>query len=164
MRRLDIKKLVVAALLAALACAATFIQIPYGVGYLNLGDCIVLLSGWWLGPVYGALAAGIGPMLADVFMGYYVYAPATFVIKALMAVVAFYVAKAFAKKRFAGGVVSGILAEAVMVLGYFAFETLIYDIGAAFPGLFGNSMQGIAGIICAVLLKEINDRKKFLKF
>ena len=43
MKKLDVRKLVAAALLAALACAATFISIPYGIGYLNLGDCFVLL-------------------------------------------------------------------------------------------------------------------------
>ena len=47
-----IKKLVTAAMLAALVCVATIvIQIPsLNQGYLNLGDCFVLLSGWLLGP------------------------------------------------------------------------------------------------------------------
>ena len=34
-------------------------------------------------------AAGIGSMMADLFSGYAVYAPATFVIKALMALAAY---------------------------------------------------------------------------
>ena len=33
-------------------------------GYLNLGDCAVLLAGWLLSPVYGFLAAGLGSALA----------------------------------------------------------------------------------------------------
>lgn len=163
MKKLDVRKLVAAALLAALACAATFLSIPYGIGNLNLGDCFVLLSGWLLGPVYGALAGGIGPMLADVLMGYYVYAPATFVIKMLMAVVAFFVAKALVRKRFTASVVSGVCAEAVMVLGYFLYETVLYGVGAAQPGLLFNSIQGVAGIFFAVLLKEFNDRKRIWK-
>ena len=42
------KKIVIAALLAALTCVATMIiKIPSPLkGYLNLGDCVVLLSGW----------------------------------------------------------------------------------------------------------------------
>ena len=75
------KKLVMAALLAALCCVATMIiKIPSPLkGYLNLGDCVVLLSGWLLSPVYGFLAAGVGSALADIFSGYVTYAPATLV-------------------------------------------------------------------------------------
>ena len=84
------QRIVRAALLAALTCVATMIiKIPSPLkGYLNLGDCVVLLAGWMLPPVYGALAAGLGSGLADLFLGYVVYAPATFVIKGLMALVA----------------------------------------------------------------------------
>ncbi|MBR6694535.1 MAG: ECF transporter S component, partial [Clostridia bacterium] len=55
------KKIVMAALMAALACVATMIiKIPSPLkGYLNLGDCIVLVSGWMLSPTYGFLAAGL---------------------------------------------------------------------------------------------------------
>ena len=44
--------------MAALVYVATsIIQIPSPVnGYVNLGDCFVLLSGWLLGPWYGAAA------------------------------------------------------------------------------------------------------------
>ena len=79
-------------MLAALTCIATMvIKIPSPLnGYLNLGDCVVLLAGWMLSPVYGFLAAGVGSALADLFSGYVVYAPATFVIKGLMALVAYY--------------------------------------------------------------------------
>ena len=43
-----------------------------------------------LGAVLGFLAAGLGSALADLFSGYVVYAPVTFVIKGLMAFIAFY--------------------------------------------------------------------------
>ena len=61
------KKIVMAAMLAALACVATMIiKIPSPLkGYLNLGDCIVLVAGWMLSPTYGFLAAGLGSALAD---------------------------------------------------------------------------------------------------
>ena len=61
------QKIVMAAMLAALVCVATMIvKIPSPLkGYLNLGDCVVLLSGWILSPVYGFLAAGIGSDISD---------------------------------------------------------------------------------------------------
>ena len=64
-----------AALLAALTCVATMIiKIPSPLkGYLNLGDCVVLLAGWMLSPTYGFLAAGLGSALAYVFRLRYLY-------------------------------------------------------------------------------------------
>ena len=81
--------LVLAALMAALCTLLTLvIRIPSPMGgYLNLGDCAVLLSAWLLGPAAGAAAAGLGSALADL-LGYPLYAPATLVIKALMAAAA----------------------------------------------------------------------------
>ena len=60
-----IRTMVTAAVLAALSCVATMVvQIPSPMnGYVNLGDCFVLLSGWLLGPWWGAAAGGIGSML-----------------------------------------------------------------------------------------------------
>lgn len=98
-------KITMTALFAALCCIATMvIQIPTPTnGFINLGDCIVLISGYLLGPVYGALAAGIGSMLADILSGYAYYAPATFIIKAVMAVCAYYLYKALTGKKSKSG-------------------------------------------------------------
>ena len=95
-----IKTMTLAALLAAFACVATMlIQVPTPTkGYVNLGDCIVNISAWLLGPVYGAAAAGIGSAMADVISGYIVYAPATLIIKGLMAAASFFVYRAVSKK------------------------------------------------------------------
>ena len=78
------KHLSFTAVLAALCCVSTvFFVVPLPAsGYFNMGDVFVLLSGWLLGPLYGAAAAGLGTMLADVVGGYASYAPATLVIKA----------------------------------------------------------------------------------
>ena len=97
MNNTKVKKLVFAALFAALACAATFIHIPVPPmtnGYVNLGDCFVLLAGFCLGPVYGGLAGGIGSALTDLLGGYFHYVPATLIIKFLMALAAALIAKA----------------------------------------------------------------------
>ncbi len=81
----NIKKLVTAALLAAMTCVATMIiKIPTPTfGYIHPGDGFVLLCGVVLGPLPGALAAGIGSMFSDIFSGYVTWAPAIFIIKAL---------------------------------------------------------------------------------
>ena len=153
------KKIVVAAMLAALTCVATMIiKIPSPLkGYLNLGDCVVLLAGWMLSPGYGFLAAGLGSALADIFSGYLMYAPATFVIKGLMALIAYYVYEILHKKvkNSVSRIVSGIFAETVMVLGYFLFEGVLYGFGPSVVNIPANTVQGIAGLILGCVLARI---------
>lgn len=152
-------KLVAAAVFTAVICVATFaVQIPMPAtgGYVNLGDCFVLTAGLFLGTVYGAIAAGLGSALADVLAGYVQYAPATFVIKAFMAVAVFVTYKALRKAlkgRFSAvaKLVGAVSAEAVMVLGYFAYEAVILKYGIAAAGsILGNVMQGVVGTVAAV--------------
>lgn len=158
------KKIVMAALMAALACLATMIiKIPSPLkGYLNLGDCIVLVSGWMLSPTYGFLAAGLGSALADVFSGYVTYAPATFVIKGVMALVAFYGFKLLHNKLgdLPSRIVSGIVAEIVMILGYFVFEGFLYGFIPSAVNIPANGVQGIAGLIIGVILMKVFEKSK----
>ena len=118
MENQKVRKLVLSALMAALVYVATsIIQIPSPVnGYVNLGDCFVLLSGWLLGPWYGAAAAGIGSMLVDLLSGYGHYVPGTLIIKGLDALVAALIFRALGRGKTAM-LVSGIVGETIMVLG-----------------------------------------------
>ena len=164
MKQKNLQRLAISALLTAIVCIATYIvKIPSPAtnGYFNLGDCFVLLSGWLLGPVYGALAAGLGSALADIISGYMQYAPATFVIKALMAIAAYFVAKAFIRKPLIGKTIGGIVAEAIMVLGYFGYEAVILSYGIAAAGsIFSNVMQGIVGIIAGIAVTTAIEKNK----
>ena len=156
------KKIVMAALMAALACAATMIiKIPSPLkGYLNLGDCIVLSAGWMLSPAYGFLAAGLGSALADIFSGYAIYAPASFIIKGLMALIAFYGVKLL--RRGLGDLpsrmISGAVAELMMILGYFIFEGLMYGFGPSLVNIPANGIQGIAGLVFGIALARVFKR------
>ena len=149
-------KLVTSSLMAALICIATMIiKIPLPTkGYLNLGDCIILFSAWTLSPMYGFLAAGIGSALADLFSGYVVYAPVTFVIKGFMAVIACYCFKILNKKigKLSSRIISGSIAEIEMVLGYFLFEGILYGFGASVVNIFANGIQGIFGVVIGIIL------------
>ena len=158
------KKIVMAALMAALACIATMIiKIPSPLkGYLNLGDCIVLVAGWMLLPKYGFLAAGLGSALADVFLGYITYAPATFVIKGLMALIAYYVFKMLRNKvgNLPARIISGLLAEIMMVMGYFAFEGVLYGFAPSAVNIPANGVQGAAGLIIGVVLIRVLEKTR----
>ena len=156
-----VRKMVFTALFAALSCTATLvIHIPTPMnGYVNLGDCIVLLSGWLLGPVYGFLAAGIGSGLADFLLGYTYYVPATFVIKGLMALLAWWIGQKLGKQTRPGRLLSAVVAECWMILGYFVYESLLLGYGlAAAASIPGNAIQGLCGLVVATLLQELFER------
>ena len=158
------KKIVISSMLAALVCVATMIiKIPSPLkGYLNLGDCVVLLSGWLLSPVYGFLAAGIGSALADIFSGYMVYAPATFVIKGLMAVIAYFGFRLIHKRlgSLTSRILSGTLSEILMVLGYFIFEGFLYGFVPSLVNIPANAVQGVAGLIIGTILVKVLENSK----
>lgn len=158
------QKLVFAALLAALTCVATvIIKIPSPLkGYINLGDCVVLTAGWMLSPLYGFLAAGLGSALADLFSGFFVYAPATFLIKGLMALAAWGIYKVLNKKINSpvSRIISAVVAELIMIGGYYIFEGFIYGFEASLVNMPANAVQGTAGLILGFALIKILEKTK----
>ncbi len=156
-----------AALLAAFTTVATMmIRIPTPtMGYIHLGDGLVLLCGILAGPGIGAIAAGIGSMLADVFSGYMAWAPATFIIKAATAFIGGMIFhKLHTVPVPVRTVLAGIPAEAVMVLGYYAYEVGLAMAGgsalqaaaiATAAGVPFNIVQGAAGLIVSVVLLPV---------
>ena len=163
-----IRKLVMAALFAALCTVMTMvIQVPSPMqGYVNLGDCAVLLSAWLLGPLYGGAAAGTGSMLADILSGYAHYAPGTFLIKLAMAAAAALIFRALQRPSVplpAAQAVSGIAAEAIMTAGYFGYASLLLGRGlAAAASVPGNLIQGAFGLTAAATVYVLLDRSRVL--
>ncbi len=155
-----IKNITFTALFAALTCIATSIiriPIPATGGYIHPGDAFVILSGIFLGPIPGLIAGGAGSALSDLIGGYVIYVPITFITKALIAVVAYYVyllAKKAFKKTVVSIILAGMASTVILVLGYFIFEYLLYGKGAILS-LFSNLIQGISGIIISILLSPI---------
>ena len=151
------RKLVISAMMAALTYVATMvIQIPSPMnGYVNLGDCFVLLCGWLLGPWYGGAAAGIGSMLTDLLSGYGHYAPGTFVIKGLDALVAALLFRTLGRTSTAA-LVSGLVGEAIMVAGYFGYAALLLGKGlGAAASIPGNLVQATMGLLIGFLLLKV---------
>ncbi len=180
-----IRRLAFAGMMAVVVALATLVvrvASPMG-GYINLGDCFVLLSGFLLGPVWGAAAAGLGAALADLLSGCAYFAPGTLVIKALMAVIAWAVRKALSgrtsNRTFAGAsgrakagkrgiwplLAGSFCAELFMVAGYFGYSALILGRGsAALLSVPGNLLQGGAavtlGVLLMLVLEKIPDFRK----
>ncbi len=162
-----LKKIIISALFAALTFCATFvIKIPTPTGgYVHLGDSIVLLSGWLLGPVFGTLSAALGSALSDLLGGYPTYILPTFVIKGLMALLAWCFLKLLPKKNFVFTAVSGIVGCIVMVAGYYLVEAtfLGYGFAGALASVVPNIVQGVFGAVSAALLAKLFDTNKTLR-
>lgn len=154
------KKLVFSALLAALVCVSTLIitvTLPGG-GYFNLGDCFVIASGVILGPLFGFLSASIGSALADIISGYALYAPATFIIKGLMALVVGFIC--LKNNKMLKVFLSGVVAEIIMIAGYFLYELILNGFSLAILGVAGNCLQGVAGVVSSFVLVLILTKNK----
>ncbi len=156
------RKIVIAAFFCSLVCVMTLVvRIPSPLnGYINLGDCAVLISGWMLPCGYGFLAAGTGSLLADLFSGYAIYAPASFVIKGLMAIIA-HIAYRFMKKimhKLPSQLISGLAAEVFMALGYFVFEGILYTFVSSVVNIPANCIQGVVGLFMGTVLINIFEK------
>ncbi len=144
-------------MMAAVIFVATyFLKIPIAQGYIHLGDGFILLASAMLGwPA--VISAALGSMLSDLLAGYSVYILPTFIIKALVAAIA-----VFASRRHSQPVQMFymLLAEAVMVFGYFVTEWVILGFGlaAATAGILGNVLQGLSGVAIWSLLIPVANR------
>ncbi len=159
-----VQRVVVAALLSALICVATMvIKIPTPLkGYVNAGDGFILLGAALLSPTYAFLAGGLGSALADILSGYSSYAPATFVIKGLMALVAALIIKNLKESNSKGilKIIPALVAEIIMVLGYFVYEGFLYGFGPSAVNIIPNLLQGVAGIIIGLTLIGFFEKNK----
>ncbi len=142
-----IQRLVGTALFAGMIFVATMmLSVPLpGSGYGNFGDVFVITAAFFLGPGWGFAAAAIGSALADIVLGFALYAPATFVIKGCMALVFAFLCRSVRPRGWF--VFSALLSESVMIGGYFFFECLLYSTGAALANIPGNLAQGAFGLL-----------------
>ena len=161
-----ILQLTLGGMLAALIFVATsFFKLPVSItqGYIHLGDGFILLGAALLGNT-AVIAAALGSALADLLGGYTLYILPTFLIKGAVAAVAVAVLR---RERSLWVRLGGmVLAEAVMVLGYFLVEWLVlgYGLAAAAGALIPNVMQGISGVVIGTaLMPMMRQVKQILK-
>ena len=155
----SVKKLTMAGVMAALVFVMTYVPkvpVPVTGGYVHLGDGAIFLSVLLLGPL-GVPAAAIGSALADILGGYLVYALPTMLIKALVALIAW---KVWKENSWLRAVLAFLLAEAAMVAGYFAFESVMYGAAAAWAAVGANCIQGIAGVALGLVCHGLYPRMK----
>jgi uncharacterized membrane protein len=107
-------------MMALITLATSFIKLPTTNGYIHLGDGFIFLSAIILGPFYGAFAAGVGSMLADILGGYAQWALPTLLIKSAMAILMGLIIRQKSKKH------TYIAAGAVLLIWIAFFITIKY--------------------------------------
>ena len=149
-------KLTLATVFAALVFIVTSqippIPIPATSGYFNIGETIIYVAALLFGSAAGALSGGIGAMLADIYLGFGVFAPGTLVIKGIEgAIVGFLNLRLrYITNRTLRAVVSIIAGGLEMVTGYFLYEQLVLGSAAAFAEVPFNIVQMLVGLAIAV--------------
>lgn len=150
-----LKKIAFAGVFAAFVFIATQIRIPTAIGYINLGDGVILIGAFLFGPI-AFFPAAIGSALSDLLAGYAQYIIPTFIIKGLMGGLSGALLRK-ASPSVIRKILVGLLAEVIMIAGYFVFESLPFMYGpvAAAGSLLFNLIQGIAAVVIFVPVTAI---------
>ncbi len=144
-----VRRLAAAGVLAAAIMLLTMfasIPLPGGHGYINMGDAGVLLSAYVLGGGWGFLCAGVASALSDVLLGWSVYAPASFLIKGCVAMLAGF---CFSRCRAKGRSFFVYPAALIVPVGYGLYETALYGLAAAIVNFPLNLVQCLVGAAVA---------------
>ncbi len=95
----DISLIVVLTAITFVFTTIITISTPATHGFLNIGETGVYLSALIGGPIVGAIAGGLGSALADLALGYAIYAPGTFIIKGIEGFLAGYLSRILIKSK-----------------------------------------------------------------
>ncbi len=155
-RGLSVQRLAAGALFLALVYGGTCLNMPLGIGNVNLGDGFLLLGALLLGSWPAVVAASVGAAFADLTFGYFLYAPATLVIKAAMVLIFFAVRFAFGMKKqsFFCKLLAALAAELFMSAGYYIYESFVFYRADFYPALAGipfNLLQGAFALVVFLL-------------
>lgn len=149
---------------SALICILTMvisIPIPATLGFINIGDAGVMITALLFGPIIGGIAGGVGSSLADIFLGYTIYAPATLIIKGLEGFIVGLIAdpKRQLSRINYRDILSVIAGGSIMIYGYFLYELYLVGLLAAVYELFLNGIIqfGLGGLIAILFI--ISSRK-----
>jgi uncharacterized membrane protein len=150
MRNDKLKLMLRYAIMIALTAASTMlinIPAPGANGYFNLGDSMVFIAAILLGAKGGFIAGGIGSALADILLGYTIWAPFTLIIKGLEGYLAGYLLETgFGKKH----PILALVPSAIwMISGYYIVKVFLYGWGPALLEVPICTVQTGVGIITA---------------
>lgn len=160
------KDLVISGLLIAIVCVSTFIGFNVtgtDGGYAHLGNVTLFMIAIVFGKRKGAIAGAFGMGLFDILSPYAIWAPFTFIIRAIMG----YIIGSFAwaKGREGNSILwnfIGIFVSAIwMLIGYYFTEVILYGNWIkAFSSIPGNILQLVVGVTLGLPLAKLIKKYK----
>lgn len=150
----QLKRLIFAALLLAITIVfgrIFIIPIPWTHGNVNLCDAGILIAAMLLGPAYGTAVGGLGGLFLDLISGFTQYAPFSLIAHGLEGLIAGWLYKKAGQQKLAQWTAL-FVATLVMVICYFFADSMLYTWAAGFLGIGTNLLQGIVGLIIAMLI------------
>ena len=156
------KYLTTSALFAALICVTTayVFHIPFGAngGYIHIGDTLIYLAAAILPLPYAMGAAALGGLFADLLTAP-IWAPFTFVIKALLACTFTSRKHNIVNKR---NIVALFVAAIISIVGYYIAEVILFgNAAAAVLSIVSSSIQALGSTILFVVFGLTLDKMKF---
>ena len=153
-----LRLLVLTAMFAALTYTFTaFLHVPTIKGYVHVGDAVIFLAAAILPTPYAAAAGAIGAGLSDALSGYFIWVPATVIIKALTAVFFTSRGEHIVSVR---NILAIIPALILCVGGYGLYSGLViyHSLAAGFADAAANAVQTTASAIVFVSIGTALDR------
>ncbi len=152
------KRVALGAILAATVTLATMLHVPLpGLRiYFNLGEGVIYIIALLLGARFGGLCGGVGAALADMLLGYPLWAPLTLVIKGLEG----YIVGRLAPR---GRIMAIAAGAAVMIAGYTTSAGILYGWKVAPVELMTDIAQTGIGAAFALIMLPILEKRIGLK-
>ncbi|MFR5877025.1 MAG: TIGR04002 family protein [Eubacterium sp.] len=157
----NLRKMVTAALFAAMIFVLTyFVKVPIAAsGYVHFGDALIYICAGVLGGPWAILAGAIGEGLADLIGGYAIYAPATIIIKALIAVP--FILTATKKEKFLTPITALMtIPSGIITVGGYYIADLIIDKNYAIVDIPGNVIQAVGSAVLFIVIAAAFDAAK----
>lgn len=147
-----ISLIAVSAAITAVFTIAVRVPVPATSGYISLCDAAVVFLSAAFGPFTGFISCGLGTAFADLLGGYPQFAPISFIVHGIEALIIGFIARG-KKPSLSVMILSAIVALAVVSGGYFLLESLFLTTAAsAAAEIPMNAIQSGAGAVIGVIL------------
>ena len=82
-----------------------------------------------------------------------------------MALAAGFIFRILSKRgdHFKSRIISGVVAEVIMVIGYYVFESFLYGGISSLVNIPANAVQGVAGLVIGIVLMKGIEKSKIVK-
>jgi uncharacterized membrane protein len=160
------RKIVLTSMLISLVFVASFFNVPSPAalgGLVHLGTLVSLVIAMRFGKYYGAIAAGVGMGLFDIFGGWFIWFPVTLIARLIMGyivgLISSYSHKGQGKNVYLN-LISWAAGLLIMLSLYYLYEAIVIsDFNIALKSVPGNLAQFLIGLIApfsaVYLFKEI---------